>query len=119
MKIRHVNSPAKKRSLRVRSKMNGTVKKPRVTVYRSNRFISAQAVNDEKGVTLASVHSKTLEKKGKEQTKTELALILGEALGKSLKTKKIKEAIFDRGSYRFHGRVKAVAEGLRKQGVKV
>ncbi len=118
MKIRHTNSPAKKRALRVRGKMSGTAKKPRVSVYRSNKFLSAQVIDDEKAMTLASAHTKTFDKKAK-GTKTELALSLGEKLGEVLKTKKIKEAVFDRGSYRFHGRVKAVAEGLRKQGVKV
>lgn len=119
MKINHNKTTVAKRKLRVRSKMQGGSKQPRISVYRSNRFTFAQAIDDDKGVTLAAVHVKSLKSKAGKLLKLELAKQLGEELGKLLKTKKIVSAVFDRGAYRFHGRVKAVAEGLRQQGIKV
>jgi len=98
------------------NKIIGTSKKPRITVFRSNSFISAQFVDDDKGVTLISMSSKKIANTGKP---VEKAGVLGEELAKSAKTKKITEAVFDRGAYRYHGQVKSLAEGLRKGGIKL
>ena len=122
MKIKHNKTLAQKRALRVRSKMQGTASKPRVTVYRSNKSIFVQAIDDDKRVTLVSTHDSAFAKKATKktpQTKIERANLVGESVGKLLKAKKITEAIFDRGGNRYHGRVKAVAEALRSQGIKV
>jgi len=122
MKITQHQTLAQKRARRVRSKMMGTAHKPRVSVFRSNKSIFVQAIDDEKRITLASSHDRTITKvlASKETVnKTQKANLVGEAIGKVLKDKKIKTAIFDRGANRYHGRVKAVAEGLRGQGIKV
>jgi large subunit ribosomal protein L18 len=99
--------------------MEGTASKPRLSVYRSNKYISLQAIDDVAGKTLASAHDMTLRRGGKKQTKTETAILTATEIAKQLKKAKISTLIFDRGSYRYHGRVKAVAEHLREQGMKV
>ena len=122
MKIKHNLTLAQKRARRVRGKMNGTSLKPRVSVYRSNKHVFVQAIDDDKGLTLASVHDKVLvDKSAKKttQTKLEKAGLAGAELGKLLKKKKIMAAIFDRGANKYHGRIKALAEGLRSQEIKV
>jgi large subunit ribosomal protein L18 len=100
------NFDQKKR--RVRSKIRAVGKRPRLSVFRSNKFIYAQIIDDEKGKTLVS-------SSGKKATK--LAFGVGEELAKLAKGKKIAKVVFDRGSYRYHGRVKALAEGARKGGL--
>lgn len=97
-------------------KVLGTKARPRVSVTRSNRYIRAQAVDDQKGHTIASFSEKNLEDvKG---TKSERAFVVGENLAKALKSKKISSVVFDRGGYKYLGRVKALAEGARKGGLK-
>jgi large subunit ribosomal protein L18 len=109
-----------KRSARVRSKIMGTKSKPRLSVYRSNKYVYAQLINDEKGETIISVGGGSLGKaKSKGKSRVEVAKLLGEEIAKKAKLKKIKNVVFDRGSYKYHGRVKAVAEGARKGGLKL
>lgn len=103
-----------KRKARVRGKIVGTAKRPRLSVHRTNVHFYAQLIDDEKGVTILS-GSDTSEMKG---TKSERSEKLGEEIAKSAKAKKIEEVIFDRGGFRYHGRVKAFAEGARKGGLK-
>lgn len=103
-----------RRAARTRAKIKGTEDRPRLSVFRSNRFVYAQLIDDDKGVTILAVS--TLSAKGKEP-KTEQALKMGESLAEKALAKGIKKAIMDRGSYRYHGRVKAVAEGARKGGL--
>ncbi len=105
-----------RRKAKIRVKVKGTAKRPRLSVFRSNANIYAQMIDDDKGVTLASVHSKEIKSGGK---KTEISFELGKALAKKALDKKIKQAVFDRGGYKFHGRVKAVAEGARQGGLKI
>lgn len=105
----------KKRHRRLRKKVKGTKKKPRLCVFRSNRHIYAQLVNDRKGEVVASASD--LEIEAKKKTKTELAGLVGELIGKKAKEKKIKKVVFDRAGYKYHGRVKALAEGARKAGL--
>lgn len=113
-----------KRKIRVRAKIKGTKERPRLSVFRSNRFISAQLIDDEKGKTLLLVSEKHLDskklKKEKETIgqKTERARKLGLLLGKMAASRKIEAVIFDRGRYTYHGRVKALAEGAREGGLK-
>lgn len=113
MIIRRGNDSRKKRSLRVRGRFFGTVKKPRLSVFRSGKHIYAQLIDDEKGVTLASTSDSSF----KEGTKIERASKVGENLAEEARKKKIKTVVFDRGGYAYHGRVAAVADGARKGGL--
>ena len=108
----------KTRALRVRSSLFGTKIRPRLTVHRSSKHIYGQIVNDEKGVVLASFSSTNLKKdevRGK--TKSEVAALVGNSLAKIAAKAKIKKVVFDRGGYRYHGRVESLAEGARKGGL--
>jgi len=112
------NKGFQKRKKRVRGKIKGTGKVPRLTVHRSNTCTSAQIIDDEKGITLLGLKTNQLDKsKVKGKTKTETAYILGEEIASKAKTLKIKKVVFDRSGYKYHGRVKAVAEGARKGGL--
>jgi large subunit ribosomal protein L18 len=99
---------------RVRAKVSGTAVRPRISVFKSNQHVIAQAVDDVAHITIASVTD--AKKKG---TKTERALAAGTALAKLLEAKKVKHAVFDAGGFKYHGRVKAVADGLREGGIKI
>lgn len=105
------------RKIRVRAKIKGTLKKPRLSVFRSNKFIYAQIIDDENGKTIVGVSEKNLALK-ESVNKTVRSKELGTLIAKKAQDKKIKEVIFDRGSYKYHGRVKAVAEGAREGGLK-
>jgi large subunit ribosomal protein L18 len=103
-----------RRKMRVRSRIKGAARRPRLSVFRSNKAIYAQLINDEKGETLMVVTDQGL--KGK--TKVEKAKEVGSLLAQKALKKGIKTVIFDRGSYRYHGRIKALAEEARKSGLK-
>lgn len=105
------------RKRRDRSKISGTAERPRLSVFRSNRFIYAQLINDEKSHTLASATEKEIAEKVKNKTKTERAEMIGELLAHKAKKLNIKKAVFNKGSYKYHGRIKALAEGARKGGL--
>ena len=96
-------------------KIRGTSKRPRLAVFRSQKAIYAQIIDDEKGKTLAAANDKEINGKG---TKIEKAGLVGDALAKKALKKKIKAVIYDRRHYQYHGRVKALAEGARKGGLK-
>lgn len=104
-----------RRHARIRAKISGTTVRPRVAVFRSSQHILAQAVDDTLHVTIASVSDRAL-KKG---TKTEKALAIGKELAGLLKAKHVDAVVFDVGGFKYHGRVKAVAEGLREAGITV
>ena len=95
--------------------MFGTQQKPRVAVFRSNRYLFVQVIDDEKRVTLLGQSDRLL----KQTNKLERAKALGILLAQELIKKQLKEALFDRSGYTYHGRVKAVAEGLREGGIKL
>jgi len=104
-----------RRHRRVRSKIEGTAERPRLVVFRSNRGIFAQLVDDSSGRTLASAGWTALgATKG---SKTEQAKVVGEALADAAKKAGIESCVFDRGGYLYHGRVKALAEGAREGGL--
>lgn len=105
---------ALRRQIRTRAKIKGTNDKPRVSVFRSLNHISVQAIDDVKRTTLVAASDKEAKAKG---NKTEVATLVGELMGKKLGEKKIKDIIFDKGAYKYHGRVKALAEGIRKAGI--
>ncbi len=105
---------------RIRKKIRGTMERPRLCVYKSNRYIYAQAVDDERGVTIASASSleKDLRNPGKKNNKNvEIARKVGERIAERLLEKKIKKVVFDRSGYPYHGRIKALAEGAREKGL--
>jgi len=105
------------RRKRVRAKVKGTSLMPRISVFRSNRFVLVQIIDDSKGATLVSVSSKEkkiVEKKG---SKTEKAFAVGELLAKRASTKKIKKVVFDKSGYKYHGIIKALSDGARKGGL--
>lgn len=104
----------KLRKTRIRSRLAGTADRPRVNVFRSNKTIYAQAIDDDKAVTLATASSK-----GEKSVKTEASKKVGESLAEKLTKLKIKQVVFDRSGYKFHGRVKAVAQGLNEKGIQV
>ncbi len=111
------NKSRKKRHARVRSKLSGTSEKPRLCVFRSNTNIYAQIIDDTKGETLVSASS--LDKSidlGKAK-KTEVAKEVGKLVGKKALDAGIKNVVFDRGGYLYHGRVKELAEGARESGL--
>lgn len=109
------NKTRQKRHLRVRGKISGTAKCPRLNVYRSNKNIYAQVIDDVAGVTLVS--ASTLDNEVKGNTKTEKAASVGEVVAKRAAEKDIKEVVFDRGGYLYHGRIEALAEAARKNGL--
>lgn len=118
--IRHPKTKALKRAKRVRSKMSGTEVRPRVTVFRSNKGTYLQAIDDVAGKTIVSAHTKQIAEKGKKAgNKTEKTVTIAKKLATDLKKKKIVAVIFDRGANKYHGRVKAVAETLRTEGITV
>ncbi len=106
---------------RIRKKVDGTADVPRLAVFRSNSQIYVQAIDDTVGTTLVS--ASTLEKEFKDTklsgSNVQAAERIGDYIGKRLLDKGIKQAVFDRGGYAYHGRVKAVAEGARKAGLTI
>jgi large subunit ribosomal protein L18 len=102
------------RKRRVRAKISGTAGRPRLCISKSLRGISAQVIDDVKGNTLAHADSRTVKAKNDIAGATEV----GRAIAKKCLTKKIKEIVFDRAGYRYHGKVKALADGAREGGLK-
>lgn len=111
------NKARLKRHARVRAKISGTAERPRLCVYRSNANISAQVIDDDKGITLVS--ASTLEKgfEGNGGNK-EAAKKIGEIIAERAQAKGITEVVFDRGGYLYHGRVSELANGAREGGLK-
>ena len=106
-----------KRKIRIRKKVFGDAKKPRLAVYKSNKNIYVQAIDDFNQITIGS--ASTLSKELNIQNLSiESAKKVGELMGDILNKNKIKEAVFDRGGYIYHGRIKALAEGIREKGIK-
>lgn len=105
--------------LRIRKRIKGTAGKPRISVFRSNKQIYAQAVDDVNGVTMASASSREKEiatVTGKK--KSDVAVLVGKRLAEACKEKGIETVVFDRGGYQYHGRVKSLADGAREGGLK-
>ena len=103
-----------RRHARIRAKVSGTKEMPRLAIYRSNKFIYAQLIDDVARATI--VTASDISEKGK-KTKTEKAKSVGDTLAKLAKDKKISTVVFDRGGFIFTGRVKALAEGTREGGL--
>ena len=109
------NVTRQKRHLRIRQTLAGTAEKPRLNVFRSNKQIYAQIIDDVKGVTLVS--SSSVELKIKNGSNIEGASIVGKDIAEKAKKAKINKVVFDRGGYLYHGRVKALAEAARANGL--
>ncbi|MBK7480117.1 MAG: 50S ribosomal protein L18 [Bacteroidales bacterium] len=105
--------------MRIRKKISGTAEKPRIAVFRSNKQIYAQVVDDIKGITILSVSSREKEVAGQTGIKkTEQAKLVGKSLAEKCKEKGIENVVFDRSGYKYHGRVKSLAEAAREGGLK-
>lgn len=104
---------------RIRKKIRGTSERPRVYVFKSNRYVYTQVIDDENGHVLAfaSTFEKEFRGKNKNNKNMEACQVLGGILAKKLKKIKIEKVIFDRGIYPYHGRIKAFAEAMRKGGL--
>ena len=107
-----------KRHIRIRKRVSGTDTKPRLCVFRSLKHIYAQIIDDKEMKTLLSISSRNAELKGRPGSKTESARIVGEALGKKAVEQGITEIVFDRAGYKYHGRIKALADASREAGLK-
>lgn len=107
---------ARRRARRVRATITGTAQRPRLSVFKSNRSVYAQLIDDAKGHTLASVSAKEVAQAG---NKTQAAQAAGELIAKKAKALNIESAVFDRGGNQYHGRVQAIAESARNAGLKI
>jgi large subunit ribosomal protein L18 len=101
--------------LRIRKKISGSAELPRLNVFRSNKAIYCQVIDDQKGHTLVEANSWESPKSG---NKTEVAKLVGQRIAEKAKAAGIENVVFDRGGYLYHGRVKALAEGAREGGLK-
>ena len=107
-----------KRKASIRKKISGTPERPRLTVYKSNSYTYVQAIDDKAGTTLAAASN--LEKEHRDIANKVAALEkLGLLIGQRLKEKNITAVVFDRNGYRYHGKVKAIADGARKAGIRL
>jgi len=114
MTIKDKRTRTARRAHRVRAQVHGTAERPRLTVKRSLKHIYAQLIDDVQGKTLASASDKDVKTSGKP---VEVAKEVGKALAAKAKAAGIAEAVFDRGAYRYHGRVAAIADGAREGGL--
>lgn len=117
-RIKKINKIKKRRKARVRAKIAGTAVRPRLSVFRSNRHIFAQLIDDAAGKTLVSFSSQSLKKKEK-LSKSMIAEMVGKSMAEEAVKQGITQAVLDKGPYRFHGRIKALTESARKAGLKI
>ena len=121
MKVNHQITRKERRTIRVRSKIVGTDGRPRLTVFRSNKHLYLQVINDQIGKTVVATSdvAKDVQKLVAGQRKMERAKTIAKDLSEKLKKSKIAAVVFDRGGYRYHGAVKLIAEELRNLGIQV
>lgn len=113
--IEKIQRARERRARRVRSRVRGTAERPRLSVFRSNRYIYAQVIDDSTGRTLAAATSLALANSG--LSKKEQAEKVGEMVAERARAVGVQRVVFDRGPYLYHGRVKALAEGARRGGL--
>ncbi|PAE22963.1 MULTISPECIES: 50S ribosomal protein L18 [Bacillaceae] len=111
------NAVRKKRHARVRAKLSGTAARPRLNVYRSNKHIYAQLIDDVNGVTVASASTQDKEVNLDATSNVDAAVKVGELVAKRAVEKGVKAVVFDRGGYLYHGRVQALADAARENGL--
>ncbi|HXS58318.1 MAG TPA: 50S ribosomal protein L18 [Hanamia sp.] len=102
---------------RIRKKISGSATKPRLSVFRSNKDIYVQLIDDANGVTLAAASSRSKDITAQKSNKVDASKLVGQAIAKKSQELGIKGVVFDRGGYLYHGRIKAVAEGAREGGL--
>jgi large subunit ribosomal protein L18 len=112
------NVTRKKRHARVRTKLSGTAARPRLNVFRSNKHIYAQLIDDVNGVTLASASTLEKDLTVESSSNTDAAVKIGELVAKRAVEKGVTEVVFDRGGYLYHGRIQALADAARENGLK-
>lgn len=119
LRLRNKTSPKRtsriKKKLRVRSKISGTAERPRLCIYKSLKYITAQVVDDNSAKTLFSLSSKTLSVKSK--SNVEAAKALGKEFAELAKKNKVEAVVFDRNGFLYHGRIKAFADAAREGGL--
>ena len=108
-----------RRRKKISTQINGEKARPRISVFRSNKYMYSQAIDDENRTTVASYSSMQIKSKKEKINKTAEARLIGVELGKVLKEMKIKKAVFDRNVYAYKGRVKELCEGLREAGIQI
>jgi large subunit ribosomal protein L18 len=107
-----------RRAYRTRNKIRAVSDRPRLSIFRSSKHIYAQVIDDRQGITVAAASSAALGGEGKPQgSKSELAILVGKAIAEAALAKGVKQVVFDRGSFIYHGRVKALAEAAREGGL--
>lgn len=111
----NIKVQSKNRQMRIRKKIRLTADRPRLSVFRSNKYLYAQIIDDVKGETLLGISEKVL--KGKSDAKADPARELGMLLAKKAKDLKIDAVVFDKGRFSYHGRIKAFADGAREGGL--
>lgn len=111
------SSGRKLRHIRVRKKVVGTSERPRLTVFRSSRQVYAQLIDDSAGHTVASASSLPLKEDYKEASKTNTAAVVGKNIAEAAVKLGVSKIVFDRGGYKYHGRIKALAEAAREGGL--
>ena len=115
-KVKANNLRVERRAKRVRAKISGTDTRPRLSVYRSLGHIYAQLIDDASGKTIAAATDKEIKAKA---SKTDKSQAVGKLLAEKAKAKGVTSAVFDRGQFKFHGRVKALAEGAKEGGLTI
>ena len=106
-----------RRKLRIRKKVNGTAERPRLSVFRSSRHIYAQVIDDASGKTLAAASTVEKELKGSKSTKSEEAATVGKLVAERAKAAGVERVVFDRAGFRYHGRIKSLADAAREAGL--
>jgi len=109
-KVKKLNKIRERRRIRTRARIKGTAEKPRLSIFKSNRYIYIQLIDDAAGKTLVSVSA---------ADKKEAADKIGKAIAEKAVAKGIKKAVFDRGGYKYHGQIKTAAEAARKEGLAI
>lgn len=107
-----------KRKTRIRGTLSGTLERPRMAIFRSNKYLYVQLIDDVKGATLVSASTLEEENRGKLKNSIEGAKALGSLVAKRAIAKKIEKVVFDRGGYLYHGRIRALADAAREAGLK-
>ncbi|BDV02622.1 MAG: 50S ribosomal protein L18 [Candidatus Hepatoplasma vulgare] len=115
MKVKNRKDARQLKRYRIRKKISGTVERPRISVFKSNKYFYVQIIDDVNGKTLASSSSKTLKLK---DLNIETATKVGKDLVRKMKELKIENVVFDRSGYIYHGKIKAFCETLREEGIK-
>ena len=112
-----IKSAADRRKLSVRAKISKTTDRPRLCVFRSNNYVYAQIIDHKTGSTITGITSKIIEKAPDEKGYLGVCFRTGKALAEKAKAKNIDKVVFDRGNFKYHGRIKALADGARDSGL--